>query len=87
MNCYASYRGRQLFWNEVLDSGILEDPSLILGGDLNLVRASREVWGTHFRLNPLTGWFNQLLLEAKLINTLPTLLMPTWKMEGGKRMD
>jgi hypothetical protein len=45
VNCYGPYGNRQLFWDNLKLDGILKEPDLILGGDLNFIVSAREVWG------------------------------------------
>ena len=55
---YGSYLDIKVFLQNAVENGLLEAPSLILGGNLNLILLAREVWGTNYRLDPLVGWFN-----------------------------
>jgi len=61
VNCYGPCHNRQLFQEILIDDGILKDPDLILGGDLNFTRSAKEIWGSSIRLDPLAYFFNQLI--------------------------
>lgn len=54
---YNPYFDKQLFWDGLLSFGILNDPSLILEGDLNLTVLVNEVWGQRAKSNPLAIFF------------------------------
>jgi len=56
-NYYGPYADKKGFWEEVLEDGILRESNLILGGDLNFTRSTREVWGQSIRLDPLAYFF------------------------------
>jgi hypothetical protein len=43
VNCYGPYQNRHLFWDNLIEDGILKVPDLILGGDLNFTRSAREI--------------------------------------------
>jgi hypothetical protein len=38
-----------------------------------------EVWGTHARVDPLTGYFTQKIVECNLLDIEPVKLKPTWR--------
>ena len=43
LNIYGPYSNRKLFWDQLVDSGLLLDLSLILAGDLNFTTSLSEV--------------------------------------------
>ena len=43
VNCYGPYSNRKDFWNQRREDGLLLDPTVIIGGDLNLTLSSREI--------------------------------------------
>ena len=61
------------------ECGLLSSPSLILGGDLHLVLAIREVWGSNPHFDPMAGWFRDIFEEANLIDSFPSSLALTWR--------
>jgi hypothetical protein len=52
LNCYASYKDREPFWQQLFDSGLLCEDNLIIGGDLNFTLTASEVWGELARTDP-----------------------------------
>jgi hypothetical protein len=85
VNCYGPYGDRQLFWDNVKLDGLLKEPGLILGGDLNFTIFAREVWGSYSRSDPLASYFNQLLQEEGLIDVEPVKFIPTWRNGRGEQ--
>jgi len=45
INFYGSYSNREAYWEAIKNDGILKEPNLVLGGDLNFNTSCREVWG------------------------------------------
>ena len=45
LNIYAPYRIRKELWDNIFHSGLLDDKSLIVVGDLNLTLSLDEFWG------------------------------------------
>jgi len=92
LNVYGPYREREVFWDRLAGSGILNDPALILMGDLNFTLSPTEVWGSMV-WDPLMHYFNSLIHESCLIDLRPTVLGPTWRNERvsvhgiSKRLD
>ena len=43
LNCYAPYKDKELFWQPIIDSGLLCKEGLIVGGDLKFTLIDREV--------------------------------------------
>ena len=81
VNCYGSYVGIHEILGEVVNSGLMKESSLILGGDLNLTTSTREIWGFHTRLDPLFRLFNHIFQNANLIYVVPLPLVPMWRNE------
>ena len=46
LNVYGPYSHRVNFWNDILTTGIISLPNLILVGDLNFTWSAAEVWGS-----------------------------------------
>jgi hypothetical protein len=79
LNCYAPYKDRECFWQSILDSGLLEEQGLIVGGDLNFTLSSWEVWGSSARVDPLADFFSNMLHSTGLVDMQPSHLSPTWR--------
>ena len=43
LNCYGPYTNRETFWDLVVQGGLLNEPNLVLAGDLNLTLNCSEV--------------------------------------------
>jgi len=78
LNVYGPYRDRISFWNRLAGCGLLNDPNLILAGDLNLTLSHSEVWGTDIR-DPLADHFTSLFTDAGLVDMKPLDTGPTWR--------
>jgi len=93
LNCDGPYKERLSFWQLAENTGVLEEESLIVGGDLNLTLSTREVWGVISRLDPLADYFFGLFDAVGLVDVIPKQLGPTWRngRVGGdgvsKRLD
>jgi hypothetical protein len=48
------------FWSEVNNSGFLDAPNVILGGDLNFTLSLWEVWGNYPHQDPQESFFHNL---------------------------
>jgi hypothetical protein len=79
LNCYAPYKDRELFWHPIIQSGLLSEEGIIVGGDLNFTLSTREVWGDSARNDPLTDFFTSLIQSSGLVDVQPTKLAPTWR--------
>lgn len=75
--CYGHYSNRKHFWDVMVEDNLLEDPILIMGGDLNLVVSTREVWGANPGMDPLLGYLSHIFQESKLIDVMPNPFFPT----------
>jgi hypothetical protein len=53
LNFYDPYKERELLWQPIIDSGLLREEGIIVGGDLNFTLFSREVWVDLARSDPL----------------------------------
>ena len=93
INCYGPYTQRTVYWNNLVASGILRLPNLLLAGDLNFTISSSEVWGSKARIDPLAPFFSQLISCNNLVDLSMNLPGPTWRNgrsgEAGisKRLD
>ena len=93
INCYGPYLDREAFWEAIKRDGILNEHYLVLGGDLNFITSSREVWASYARKNILHPCFRQLVQEEGLVDVEPIKILPTWRNGRGaqdyiaKRLD
>ena len=67
-----------VFWDNIVHSGLLNDPSLILAGDLNLTLSSTKIWGSINVVDPLANYFRENFENAKLFDVVPSVMVPTW---------
>jgi len=92
LNVYGPYSDWLPFWDRLDKSGLLRDPNLILGGDLNFITSPLEAWGTDCE-DPLSSYFNTLFRNVGLVDMKPIDMGPTWRngqaTEAGisKRLD
>ena len=63
----------------IRDDGILSQPNIVLGGDLNFTLSSMEVWEKGARLDPLAPFMFNLFHEVGLVDVEPSHLGPTWR--------
>jgi hypothetical protein len=47
LNVYGPCSERLLFWDQLVEKGLLAAKNLILAGDLNFTTGADEVWGTN----------------------------------------
>ena len=77
LNCYGPYNNRENFWDSVVKGGLLNQPNLVLAGDLNLTLNCSKVWGKKERSDPLGPFFTQLFSSHQLIDISPDSAGPT----------
>ena len=77
LNIYGPYNNKTEFWDSFKNSGMSKEENLIIGGDLNFTMGAQEIWGPKARMDPLSHYFSNLLLELKLIDLDPQNLKPT----------
>lgn len=75
-NLYGPYCDRRLFWDRIIHCGILRDPNLIIGGDLNFTTSESEEWGSSSGVQ-LMDYFRDMILDAGLVDVCPVPLSPT----------
>ena len=68
LNCCVPYYERHEFWGAVVNNGLLDDHSLIMEGDLNIVLSTREIWGPYSRIDPLVDFFSHLFNGSKFVD-------------------
>ena len=59
-------------------SRVCKGKKLDYRGDLNFTLGAHEFWGPKARNDPLASYFNNLLMDSKLINVDPQPLKLTW---------
>ena len=59
-------------------SRVCKGEKLDYRGVLNFTLGAHEVWGPKARTDPLASYFNNLLMDSKLIDLDPQPLNPTW---------
>jgi len=79
LNCYAPYKDRESFWQPLIDSGLLYEEGLIVGGDLNFTLTDREFWGEQARSDPIADLFSRMILSSGLVYLQPIKITPTWR--------
>ena len=93
LNIYGPFYDRKLFSKKVVDSGALDLPNVIIGGDLNLTLSTNEIWGKNMRVDALGPFFSYIFEQKGLIDMAPTKLFPTRRNNRGgeqavsKRLD
>jgi hypothetical protein len=83
LNVYGPCVDRKLFWEKVVDRGLLAHRNLILAGDLNLTCDVGEMWGDTTHLDPLSTFFKELFIDSGLVDIASDVLVPTWR--NGRR--
>lgn len=78
LNIDGPYYYRKIFWEEIIDEGLLQHPNFIIGGDLNMVLSGKEVWGRNNILDVLAPFFSTLFEEVGLVDIEPSPIRPTW---------
>jgi hypothetical protein len=82
-----------VFWENIIIEGLVMDNRLIFFGDLNFTLFEYEYWGAQAKQDEHMDYFNQLLIEKKVLDVAPWKLTPTWRngrigTEGiGKRLN
>jgi endonuclease/exonuclease/phosphatase family metal-dependent hydrolase len=79
LNVYGPCKDRRQFWTQLANSGILDLPNLILGGDLNVTLSSDEHWGGNPSPGSEAAFYKDLFSSKNLIDILPNKLVPTWR--------
>ena len=79
VNIYGPCHDRELFWSDLMNKSLLQNPLLIVGGDLNFSIGRAESCGPSAREDPLSDFFQHLLLENNLSDPSPIKLKPTWR--------
>eukprot|EP00253_Pinus_taeda_P025512 PITA_25512 len=88
VNVYGPCQSRVSFWDDLMSKSVMNNPMMILGGDLNLSPGRNEAWGPSAREDTLAEFFLNLFSENNLIDPAPVKLKPTWRNRrvGGDRI-
>ena len=79
INVYGPCLNRELFWQNLLGSPLLQAENIILGGDLNFSIGFSESWGHLAQIDPLSDFFGQLLEDHHWIDLPSAKIQYTWK--------
>lgn len=79
INVYGPCQNWAEFWNQLLNSDILQHDNIILGGDLNFSIGFAESWGKHAQIDPLSVFFENNLEDHNLIDIPLDKIQPTWR--------
>eukprot|EP00253_Pinus_taeda_P014508 PITA_14508 len=79
VNVYGPCQSRVSFWDDLLSKSVMNNPMMILGGDLNFSLGRNEAWGPSAREDPFAEFFLNLFSENNLIDPAPVKLKPTWR--------
>ena len=77
-NCYKPSHNREIFWDQIIREGIMRQEDVIFGSDLNFTLSTRQVQGSSGHLDPLSNFFNNILIYNGLIDVEMMSLIPTW---------
>jgi hypothetical protein len=77
VNIYDPCQNRGPYWDKIFSKSFLKYQQVILGGDLKFSLGFSEVWGTHVRVDPLTNFFSQKMVECNLLDIEPIKLKST----------
>jgi len=77
LNIYGPYQGRVHLWNNLCSKSLMDNPNLMIGGDLNFSLGIIETWGPYAREDPLSNFFIKIIREKKLLDINLLKLRPT----------
>eukprot|EP00253_Pinus_taeda_P023046 PITA_23046 len=78
INVYGPCSSRAPFWNALLESDLLKEDNIILGGDLNFTLGYCESWGHSAQVDPFSDTISNLLEEHHWVDIPTTRLQHTW---------
>ena len=78
LNVYSPFYERKTFWEKIKAEGVLNQPNVILGGDLNLTLTAGESWGENSRQDSLALYIQFFFEKKHLVDVIPIKLEPTW---------
>lgn len=61
INIYGPCHERIPFWNGLMESSLVKNKFLVMGGDLNFFLGRAETWGPNAREDPQSDFFRNLL--------------------------
>lgn len=68
-----------VFWRHLLNSSLLCQDNIIIGGDLNISLGFLESWGNHAQVDALLYQFETLLETHNLVDAPTAKKQPTWR--------
>ena len=71
LNCYAPYKDGKHLWLPIIQSRLLNEEGIIVGGDLNFTLSMTEVWGTSAIIDPLSDFFTCFIHSSGLVDVQP----------------
>ena len=57
LNVYGPFYDKKVYWEKLKLEGALNQPNIIIGGDLNLTISAGEYWGENARQDSLASFF------------------------------
>ena len=73
------YREKEHYWNSIKEElAERQNGKLILGGDLNLIRNTKENFGGNYHSNPSGEALEEIMEQHKLIDIPPSNGKYTW---------
>ncbi len=79
INVYGPFHDREIFWEHLLTSNILQPDNIILGGELNFSMGFSESWGHHAQVDPVFAFFENILENHSFIDIPSAKILPTWR--------
>jgi len=78
INVYGPCSNRASYWRALLDSDLLKEDNIILGGDLNFTMGFCESWGHSAQVDSFSDTISNLLEEHQWIDIPSARLQYTW---------
>jgi hypothetical protein len=78
INVYSPYTDRHIFWENLVDRGLLDLENLIIVGDMHLTISVGEAWGASSTQDTLADYFTTIFTAHNLVHYALDLLAPTW---------
>eukprot|EP00253_Pinus_taeda_P004777 PITA_04777 len=78
MNVYGPCMDRATFWRSLLNSHLMQDDNIILGGDLNFALGFSESWGHSAQVDGLSDTISALLEQHQWVDIPSARIQYTW---------